>query len=251
LTMDQMYLSATLRNQIKDCKFNYVEYTVCAVMRGKASGANITFGVPVDAYESLTGRYPVRNQLKVYMDKDADFDTVQDAEGFIRKALIYTSGWQVDPTGNYLKTSIANENNDRLLIYTLSTLLLLLSPIVWLFSQILYYKKRKGEFHVLLAIGAKEKSIAKLHYITGGILSCIAFMMTILLSSLFNGIVFIMMNTILPQFGLIESVKYRYELSLPALIASVVVSVVCGFLSCLIPYLFFKKEKTKGTIDVE
>ena len=240
-----------LRQQIENYDFKYVEYTVCAVMRGKTSENNITFGITFDEYEELTGEYPIRNQLKVYMEKGSDFDTVNRAEDEIRSVLQYCNGWQISPSGNYFKTTLNNQKRDNVMIYTLAALLLIISPLVWFFSQIMYYRKRQGEFHMLLALGADKASIPKIHRMTGGVLSGLAFMVTILLSCLLNAVVHLSINTILPKFGLLENVGYDYELSLPALVACILVSVLCGFLSCEVPYRIFKKNKKKDTIEVK
>ncbi len=243
--------AALLRMQIEKFDFKYVEYTVCAVMRGRTSENRITFGLTFDEYEELTGAYPLRDQLRVYFERGSDFDTVRAAEDTIRRALQYCSGWQVTPTGNYFKAETNNQKQDSVMIYVLAILLLVISPLVWFFSQIMYYRKRRGEFHILLALGAEEKSISTLHRITGGVLSGIAFLITVALSSLCNALVHLAVNTLLPKFGLLPNVGYDYELSVPALIACVVVSVICGFMSCEIPYRMFQKSKRDGTVEVK
>ena len=240
-----------LRMQIEKFTFRYVEYTVCAVMREKSSENHITFGVNSDEYESLTGAFPVRDSMKVYMERGSDFDTVKQAENGIRKSLQYCSGWQISPSGNYIQSEINRAKQDRVMIYTLGILLLIISPLIWFFSQIMYYGKRRDEFHILLALGGEEASIAKLHRVAGGVLSCIAFFVTVLLSSGCNAVIHFLLNTLLPKFGLAENVGYVYELSVPALIASALISMVCGFMSCEIPYRLFKRKKKKGIVEVK
>lgn len=240
-----------LRMQIEKYDFKYVEYTVAAVMRGKASQENITFGVTFADYEELTGDYAVRNQLKVYMENGTDFATVQAAEAGIRKAVSYCAGWRVVPSGNYFKTDIRNQRNDRAMILTLASLILLTSPLVWFFSQLMYYRKRRGELRILLALGAKQNSLGTLHRITGGVLSGAAFLATVILSYLCNAAVHLLINTLLPKFGIIESVGYAFELSWPALWACLLVSVLCGFLSCEVPYRLFRRNEKAGSIVIK
>lgn len=235
-----------LRQQIKNCDFRYVEYTVCAVMRGRASDENITFGVTFEDYAELTGDLPVRDYLKVYMEDGTDYDTVEAAEGKIRQAISGCAGWLVEPTGHYFKTHIDGMKEDRGMILILSTLLLAVSPLVWFFSQVMYYRKRRNEFNILLALGAQRSSIGKLHRLTGGVLSGLAFLVTALLSYLCNSLVHLLINTLLPKFGLIENVYYAFEMSLPALVLCLVASVACGFLSCELPYRLFGRERKKA-----
>ena len=230
-----------LREQIKCYKFRYETYTVCAVVSGLNSESNITFGVNYDNYTALAGRPPVRTELKVYMEKGTDMDTVVAAEGQLRRVVNSFSDWQVIPTGNYFETSIKSLKNDRAVILTLAVCLLLISPMVWYFSQIMFYRKRRNEFAVLHALGAPDDAFAKLHRLAGGVLSGAAFFVTILVSLLCNYLVFFTVNTLLPWLHITESIRYEFTLSLPALIACVLVSVLCGFLSCELPYRLYTK----------
>ena len=230
-----------LREQIKSNKFRYETYTVCAVVRGLNSEDTITFGVGYENYQRLTGRPPVRTELKIYMEKGTDMDTVRAAEGQIRKAVSSFSDWLVTPTGNYFETSIKGLKNDSAVILTLAACLLVISPMVWYFSQIMFYRKRRNEFAVLHALGAPDDAFAKMHRLAGGVLSATAFLVTILLSLLCNYLVYYTVGTLLPWLHLTESLHYEFGLSLPALIACVLVSALCGFLSCELPYRLYTK----------
>lgn len=230
-----------LRYQIDLNKFRYETYTVCAVVRGLNSEDTITFGVGYANYTELTGRHPVRTNLKVYMDKGTDMETVRAAEDNIRKVVSSFSDWSVVPTGNYFETSIKGLKNDSAVILTLAICLLVISPMVWYFSQIMFYRKRRNEFAVLHALGAPDDAFAKMHRLAGGVLSGVAFLVTILLSLLCNYLVYYTVGTLLPWLHLTESLHYEFRLSVPALIACVLVSALCGFLSCELPYRLYTK----------
>jgi len=230
-----------LRNQIDLNKFRYETYTVCAVVRGLDSEDTITLGLVSDNFERLAGRPSVRTDLKIYMEKGTDLDTVRAAEGEIRRAVSSFSDWLVTPTGNYFETSIKSLKNDSAVILTLAVCLLVISPMVWYFSQIMFYRKRRNEFAVLHALGAPDSAFAKLHRLAGGVLSGAAFLVTILLSLLCNYLVYYVVGTLLPWLHLTESLHYEFRLSLPALIACILVSVLCGFLSCELPYRLYTK----------
>ena len=230
-----------LRLQIDLNKFRYETYTVCAVVRGLDSEDTITFGVGYANYEELTGRPPVRTELKIYMDQGTDLDTVRAAEDRIRSIVSSFSDWMVSPTGNYFETSIKSLKNDSAVILTLASCLLVISPLVWYFSQIMFYRKRRNEFAVLHALGAPDDAFAKMHRLAGGVLSAAAFLMTILLTLLCNYLVYYTVGTILPWLHLTESLHYEFNLSVPALIACILVSALCGFLSCELPYRLYTK----------
>ena len=230
-----------LRLQIDLNKFRYETYTVCAVVKGLDSENTITLGVCCEDYEILTGRPSVRTDLKVYMEKGTDMDTVRSAEDRIRKVISSFSDWMVTPTGNYFETSIKSLKNDSAVILTLAACLLIISPLVWYFSQIMFYRKRRNEFAVLHALGAPDDAFAKMHRLAGGVLSAAAFLMTVLLTLLCNYLVYYTVGTLLPLLHLTESLHYEFRLSVPALIACVLVSALCGFLSCELPYRLYTK----------
>ena len=230
-----------LRRQIKNFKFRYETFTVCAVVSGLNAEDTITFGVTSDYYTALTGRPSSRTELKIYMEAGMDMDTVTAAEGQLRRAVSSFKDWLVTPTGNYFESNVKSLKNDAAVILTLAVCLLLISPMVWYFSQIMFYRKRRNEFAVLHALGAPDESFAKLHRMAGGVLSGAAFLITVAVSLLCNYLVFFCVNTLLPWLHITESVRYEFRLSLPALIACVVISAVCGFLSCELPYRMFTK----------
>ncbi len=231
-----------LRKQIELYSFRYETYTVCAVVHGLDSEASITFGVTFEDYAALSNTTPVRSELTVYMEAGTDLDTVRAAEAEIRHLLSPFKDWTVSPTGRYFEAQVKGLKNDRAVILTLAACLLLISPMVWYFSQIMFYRKRRGEFAVLHALGAPRDSFAKLHRLAGGVLSGVAFLVMVLLSLLCNYLIYFLVGTLLPQLHLTESVHYEFTLSVPALMACVLVSVLCGFLSCELPYHLFTKR---------
>ncbi len=236
LVMDEKLL---LRMQIDEFTFRYEEYTVAAVMRGADSEDLITLGIPADGYRVLTGNDPIRTTLTVHMENGASLDTVRAADGALRRILAPLSDWTVVPTGVFFDEQVRSLKNDDAVILTLAVCLLIISPLVWYFSQIMFYRKRRREFAVLRALGAPQEAFGRMHRMAGGVLSGAAFLITVLLSLLCNWGVYTVVNTLLPKLGLIQSVHYEFGLSLPALIACVLASVLCGFLSCEVPYRLF------------
>ncbi len=240
-----------LRGQIRDNVFRYETYTVAAVMRGENSEDTVTFGVTRDNYRALTDQNPRRNAVSVYMERGTDMDTVRAAEGRIRAALTYTPGWTVTPTGGFFDAEVRGLKNDDMVILTLAAGLLCISPMIWYFSQILFYRKRRREFAVLRAVGAPDAAFARIHRLAGGILSGAAFLATILFALLCNYGIYFTVNTFIPKFFRTESLHYDFSLSLPALVACVAVSVLCGFLSCEIPYrLYARRDREKDTDEL-
>lgn len=242
---------ALLRTQIDTYEFRYESYTVAAVMRDYDTDDAITLGVSYADYELLTGAAPVRSEFLIYMENGTDMDTVNAAEADIRAVLSSFSDWTVTPTGHFFDAQVRALKNDDALVLTLAACLLLISPLVWFFSQLMFYRKRRREFAILRALGAPESSFARIHRMAGGILSGAAFLMTVILTLLVNFGVYFTVNTLLPKLRLIPGEHYAFELSVPALIACALASVFCGFLSCELPYrLFAKRDARSDTIEL-
>ncbi len=231
-----------LRWQIKINEFRYETYTVAAVIHGQASDANITLGITYEDYTALTASTPARTDLMVYMEKGTDMDTVRAAEDEIRRLLTSFKDWVVTPTGNYFDAQVRSVKNDDAVILTIAVCLLVISPMVWYFSQLLFYRKRKNEFAILHALGAPDAAFAKLYRLAGGVLSGLAFLITVGLSYLCNYLIYFLIGTLLPKLHLTESLHYPFTLSLPALIACVLISILCGYLSCELPYRLYTKK---------
>ncbi len=231
-----------LRWQIDSCQFLYEEYTVCAVIRGLSAENHITLGVSFEEFADLTGAPALRDEFHVYMQNGTNPETVREAEAGIRQAVSCFSGWTVAPTGYYFESYVKSSRNQSGLTIALAALLLIISPVVWLFSQIMFYRKRRGELDMLYALGAPHAAFPTMHRMAGGVLSALAFLITVGLSCLFNWVVYILVTVILPQMGVMDVIHYRYTLSIPALIACVAISVSCGLLSCEIPWRLYRRQ---------
>ena len=132
---------------------------------------------------------------------------------------------------------------DRVLI--IAVLLLLLSPVVWFFSQLLFYFKREKEINILRMFGALERDIKRLYGFAGLILSGIASIITVILGYVSIYGLYKLFNSILVKYGMVSGTRYEFYISIPALITCILLSVLCGFLSSYIPYLVSKNRRKR------
>jgi hypothetical protein len=95
---------------------------------------------------------------------------------------------------------------------------------------------------MLQAMGGFGIEIRGLHLTAGAVLSGVAFLVTLGMSYAFNFVLYIAMSRLLPAFGMAQAVLYNYYMPLWALALCAAVSVGCGFASCLVPYLLWKKR---------
>ena len=93
---------------------------------------------------------------------------------------------------------------------------------------------------MLGAMGGFDREIRSLHIVAGAVLSGVAFLITLGMSYAFNYVLYIAMSRILPSLGMAAAIDYNYYMPLWALALCALVSVACGFASCLVPYFVWK-----------
>ncbi len=235
-----------LRKQIKNYSFNYTEFEVCAVIKDIPSGS-----VPVymlnDAYKSVTGRDPSATELKLYTDPNLSNEQIS----FIESALsdmVAADGVSkigsivIDNLDQLAENNIKKNEHYNELYIAISVLILCISPIIWFFSQILYYYKREKEFNIIQSMGANGSDIRKIYLLGGLSMAVMSLIVSILLSYLGSYIMFYVYNVVVPNFTE-EYVRYTFYMPWYALVISIVMSVACGFFSAFIPYKSYFKNR--------
>ncbi len=121
---------------------------------------------------------------------------------------------------------------------------------MWFFSQILFFQKRRKEMNLLRMFGAAEKQIERLHTFAGLVISALAMVVTVILSYIASFIVFKLMSEWLPSLGFAGGVSYSFFVSTAALLVSLAVSAICGFLSSYIPYRAGRGRRRDGDLGI-
>lgn len=232
-----------LRAQIEAYSFEYLEFTVGAVLTDIPSGSLPIYFNP-DDYKTVTGNTFEAMKLNVYVNPELTPDEVADLEFELRDWGRKYDSVDITDTYNLTTRSISYDKHRSELYITISIMLLVISPIMWFFSQTLYYLKREPEFNILQAFGARVKDIRNI-YIQGGLqMAALSLIVSVALSYLGSYILFYVFNVVVPNFS-IENVHVRYTFYMPwyAILTSVIVSVACGFLSAYFPYKSYFKNR--------
>lgn len=217
------------------------EYTVCAVITKSPSDSYLTVGMQLDTYRSLTGRDGARDVLTVYLEDGIPLATA-DALAVKISTLAEDFAWKYRRNDVFFDDMIADARRDQVVTAVISAFILTVSPLVWFFSQILFYRRREEEFYMLSAMGGFAREIRGLHLTAGAVLSGLAFAVTLVMSYAVNYVLYIMMSRILPKFGMAAAIDYNYYMPLWALALCAAISVACGFISCLVPYLLWHRR---------
>ena len=110
---------------------------------------------------------------------------------------------------------------------------------------------------MLQALGGFGREIGGLHLTAGAVLSAAAFVVTLGMSYAFNAVLYLTMSRLLPVLGIAQAITYHYFMPLWALALCAAVSVACGFASCYVPYLLWRRRtaavgaKQNGQIQEE
>lgn len=231
-----------LKSQLKYYEFEYETYTIGAIIKNIPSGYTPII-MAEDDYTYLTGKTSQAKSLEIMIDQSLTKDEVTSIEEQLRDWGRTYGKVNIKNTHALSLTSIEKDKHTKTIYTSLSLLILAISPLIWFFSQTLYYMKRENEFNILQSIGAVVKEIRQI-YVQGGLaMGVLSIIFCTGLSYLFSYLMYYFYNVMLPYF----SGKYvRYEFYMPwyAILTSVIVSVACGFLSAYLPYRSYIKHRS-------
>lgn len=232
---------ALLKNQIQYFKFEYQEFTIGAIINDVPSGSTPIYMNP-DNYKTITGHTPSATTFNVYVEHDITLDQVNELYAKIRAWSHDYGDVKVSNKDITLTNAIAADKHYNELYVVISLLILTISPLVWFFSQTLYYSKREREFNILQSLGAIQSEIRTI-YLQGGIcMAGMSLVVSIILSYAGSYVLFYIYNVLMPYFTK-ENVRYVFYMPWYAIVTSIVMSVACGFLSTYLPYRSYYKNR--------
>ena len=235
-----------LKRQIRNYKYEYTEFEVCAVIKDIPSGS-----VPVymlnDSYLKVTERDPQATKLNIYTDPDLSIEQTRFLASELRDIATESGSANigsvtvVDLEQNAENFITENKHYSQLFV-VISVLILCISPIIWFFSQTNYYLKREKEFNIIQSMGATESDVRTIYLLGGLSMAIMSFVVSIALSYICSYAMFYVFNVIVPNFTF-EYVRYTFYMPWYALVIAVVMSVACGFFSVYIPYKSYFKHR--------
>ena len=233
-----------LSELIKNETFNEVEYIVYAVIKDMPTSENIPIYLLEDEYEFVTGVNPIPNKFSVYVPSTTTATAINDL-------YVSLAEWGVDYATVTWNNTVA-ENRETIdmknlpVIQTIALFSLMLSPLFWFFSQIMFYGKREEEFRMLRGLGATEKEIKKIFRKDGLILSAIGIIATVLMSILGVFIIHKLNMTYVAFFDQGALTLYRFDMPWIAILIALAVTAVCAYMSTVIPYRIDRKKAKKA-----
>ena len=119
----------------------------------------------------------------------------------------------------------------------------MISPVVWIFSQVMFYKKREAEFRTLGSIGATLKEIGGIHAVSGALIFVISLVVNLALSRLTCYGIYRIFTSVLPRLGVAGmNVSFNTFVPFSTVLIYAAVSALCGCVSSLILFILYKKK---------
>lgn len=232
-----------LSQQINHCTFQYTEYTVGAVIHDTDATDSIIIGMSYDKYFDITTEKHAITELKFFSESGIGLDNVTDIRAQITTIMEEYPDWNVNYTNEDIYSIVDHRINLPKLLYLLSFLVLMISPVVWIFSQVMFYKKREAEFRTLGSIGATLKEIGGIHAVSGVIIFVISLVVNLTLSRLTCYGIYRIFTSVLPRLGVSGmNVSFNTFVPFSTVLVYAAVSALCGCISSLIPFILYKKK---------
>ena len=232
-----------LMNQIENAEFEYTEFTVAAVVHETDMSDSIVFGVNASNYERILDEKYAYQQLDVFVDAGMDLADITAVREAVKSFMAYYEGWEVEVVNGAVYSIVDNNINLPGLLTVISWLTLLICPTVWIFSQVMFYKKREEEFKLLHAMGATVKEVGGVHLVSAVIIFIVSFIVNFALSRLVCFAIYRIFTKVLPNIGIIGvSVAFADFVPISTVLICAAVSALCGLLSAMIPFAIYCKK---------
>ena len=224
-------------NQQLDCNaYSYREYTVGAVIHGMSTGADINVYLAPSDYAAVTGNTFRFQSADIYTDGNLSEEKVQEIYAEIRSYVDNYDNVSVNDNSSAENLHI-KEKNIPLMFIIIAFLILLISPVLWIFSQVMFCFKREEEIFVLESMGATPAQIKKMYFSESAIYALVSTVLYTVFSLIISFAVWKAANMILVYPG------FDFHIPLVPFTVGLSVALISAFASGLIPYAVYIKKK--------
>ena len=231
-----------LSQQMERYEFTYTACTVAAVIHNEEPDTYLSLCLNRDAYRTFTKNWAVPETMDVYPAANAELKDIHDLQNGLTAVLSGYNGFDRTDHLATLSRVLAGAGGVTYLMQVLACALLLFSPLVWFFSQFLFFERRFGEWEMLESLGARRNQIRRAHLYAGLLTAFCSLVLTFALGYGLSYLVYWLSTTVLPAWGFIERIPYSFGLPVWQVGLCVFVSVLCGFFSAYIPYLRYRRR---------
>ncbi len=227
--------------------FEYEEYRVCAIIRDMASDDNMVMYFSDSEYEEVTGSPATYKEIDIFVDQGMSEEAIRYLDSDVRNWLSKLDYTSYEWLNNLTQTKSEMAMRKLPTFYTIAVMLLIISPLFWFFSQLMFYKKREKELDLLRGMGAIESEIKKLFVFDGILMAVVSTLITLVLSAGGVYLMYRLAQGILTMSASGANVKYYFEAPWITGAIALVATALCGFLSSYLPYALNKKKDVIGS----
>ncbi len=232
--------------------YKYVELTVAAVIKDIPCNKYMPIYLSEQTYLSLAYPFSKSEELAAEYDTVYVYTKPEMTENEIRSLENRLMDW-AESYGSFTVNNLQAHANSQILgamkipelCIGIALLIAALSPVIWLFSQIVFYRKRYPEMDILSALGAVSNEIKHLFLSDGIFAGGLAALFTGILSTLLFRAVHYYGNSI----GAVSGVFFNFKFPTLLYIAAILLSAICAFASVYVSYIIYIKENS-GEPDI-
>ena len=170
---------------------------------------------------------------------------------FKRVPKTKSDGFVVVDNGEIFLIDGGGKNDKGALLYLLSALVLVICPLIWIFSQTMFFRKREPEFRTLGYIGIEMKKILGIHLVSGALIFVLGFVVNFAFSRLACFGIYKLLTALLPRLGVLGvSVSFDSFVPIEIMLICAAVSALCGTVASIIPFLVYKGKLKKEAASV-
>ena len=171
-----------LRVQLNYYTFTYRAFTVAAVIRNEPDRDGMCIYLHNDVFEEITESYD--DTVSLYLDQnmtDAEYEKVDQT---VEKMVSDQIGATLQDHETRALRELNCSQNYTAVYTSVFFLVLLLVPLIWIFSLTLFNEKRRVEMDVYRALGATRSELRRLFVIDGIVYGIIASLVYMVLAPL-------------------------------------------------------------------
>lgn len=234
-----------LRDLIAGETFTTQEFVVYAVIKNMPTSEMLPIYLLEKDYKSVMGiENVVPNQFQIYVPASTTGTKIDEL--YLRLAEWGQNGYATIIWNNAVAENRETlEMNTLPVVQTIAIFALILSPLFWYFSQIMFYGKREDEFTLLRALGASESEIKRIFNKDGITFAVLGAIFTFIFGSLGVFIIHKLNMLYVAFFDNDAITLFRFEMPWLAIIIACVVTVICAYTSTVIPYYIDRNKKRK------
>ncbi|MBQ0102351.1 MAG: ABC transporter permease [Firmicutes bacterium] len=231
-----------LRAELEIYDYRYKEMTVAAVINDMPTGENMPVYMCDADFKEITGKEVAYRSVDVYCDGSMTKDDIETLEKKIKNWAGVFGDVSVTPT--HLAADLEIEKGIRIpdVLKATGIVLACCAPVIWFFSETVFYEKRRNEAQLLSFLGAENREIKKIYVSDALVNALISFAVTAAFSSLSVAVMHAAANRIAG-----EAMYYRFSYPVVLITAMSLSSALISAAAVMIAYFRFIKGESGQT----